>query len=336
MPLLLAASSALANDTSAELATGGLVFVRSDAVDMRSEQLTISPSEVQVTYRFFNKTDKPVSQLVAFPLPDITVDGPEWNVAVPIEDPVNFLGFATTVNGQPVTNEVEQKVFALGVDRTAMLRQLGIPLAPQLKTTDDALDALPREKWDELIALGLAETSEYGNTPDGKMKLHLEPRWTLKTTYYWRQIFAPGQETVIEHRYKPSVGGAVGTQIGAPGSTDVQIAAEQKRQMAAYTSKYCMDAGFVAAAAKAQRAAKPGNGILGEKQIDYVLTTGANWAGPIADFTLTVDKGDPANLLSFCATGIKKLSPTRFQVHYTNYTPTANLAILILTPSAGP
>jgi hypothetical protein len=93
-----------------------------------------------------------------------------------------------------------------------------------------------------------------------------------------------------------------------------------------------MDAGFVAAAAKAQQKAKQSNGYVGEQRIDYILTTGANWAGPIADFTLTVDKGRPDNLISFCASGVKKLSPTQFQVHYTNFTPTADLAILILTP----
>jgi len=39
---LLAALPALANDTSAELSTGGLIFVRNDDVEMLSEDLTIS------------------------------------------------------------------------------------------------------------------------------------------------------------------------------------------------------------------------------------------------------------------------------------------------------
>jgi hypothetical protein len=34
----------------------------------------------------------------------------------------------------------------------------------------------------------------------------------------------------------------------------------------------------------------------------------------------------------FCATGLKKLSPIQLQLHYINFTPTADLAILILTP----
>jgi hypothetical protein len=330
---MLAGASALANDTTAELASGGLEFVRNPVVEMRSEQLFVSAKQVRVIYHFFNTSDQPVTNLVAFPMPDITVDNPDWNVVVPTEDPVNFLAFSTQANGQPVATQVEQKASAMGVDRTAMLQQLGLPLAPQLKATYDALDALPKDKWQELIDLGMAETYEYGTTADGKMTTHLEPRWTLRTTYYWQQVFPPKQELVIEHQYKPSVGASVGTQVGYPTPTDPQFAADLRKQIAAYTAKYCMDAGFVAAAVKAQQKAKQVNKdtLLGEKRIDYILKTGANWNGPIVDFTLIVDKGDPDNLLSFCGTGVKKLSPTQFQVHYTNYEPTTDLAILILT-----
>lgn len=328
------ASPAFANDSTAELAAGGLEFVRNENIEMRSEQLSISPRQVRVTYHFFNTTDQPVTNLVAFPLPDITVDNPDWNVVVPTEDPVNFLAFTTQANGQPVTTQVEQKASAMGVDRTELLKSLGLPLAPQLKATYDALDALPKDKWQQLIDLGMAETYEYGTTPDGKMTTHLEPRWTLHTTYYWQQTFPPKQELVIEHQYKPSVGGSVGTQVGAPpAKNDPQFAAELKKQLDSYTAKYCMDASFVAAAAAGQQKAKQSgkDTLLGEKRIDYILKTGANWDGPIKDFTLTVDKGDANNLISFCGTGVKKLSPTQFQVHYTDYDPTSDLAILILT-----
>lgn len=331
---VLASTPALANDTTAELASGGLEFVRNPDVEMRSEQLFISPQQVRVTYHFFNTTDQPVTNLIAFPMPDVTVDNPDWNVVVPTDDPINFLAFSTRANDQPVATQVQQKASAMGVDRTAMLQALGLPLAPQLKATYDALDALPKDKWQELIDLGMAETYEYGTTPDGKMTTHLEPRWTLSTTYYWMQTFPPKTELVIEHQYKPSVGASVGTEVGyQPLKNDPQFAADLKKQLAAYTAKYCMDASFIAAATQAQQKAKQKGGdmLLGEKRIDYILKTGANWDGPIRDFTLTIDKGDPNNLLSFCGTGVKKLSATQFQVHYTDYDPTTDLAVLILT-----
>jgi hypothetical protein len=92
-----------------------------------------------------------------------------------------------------------------------------------------------------------------------------------------------------------------------------------------------MDAAFIAAATRVQQAAvKAKNTYVSEERIEYVLKTGANWAGPIGDFTLTVDKGKRDNLVSFCANGVEKIPPTQFRVHYKNFTPTADLAILIL------
>ena len=127
---LAAMGSAIANDSSAELGTGGLIFVRNDDVEMRSEDLSISTREVNVRYRFFNKSDKDVTVLVAFPMPEIRIDGPDDNIAIPTEDPVNLLAFSTIADGRPVATQVEQRVYAFGLDRTQMLRDLGIPLAP--------------------------------------------------------------------------------------------------------------------------------------------------------------------------------------------------------------
>src|SRR5208282_5762017 len=130
---------ALANDTTAELATGGLVFVTNDDIEMRAEDLFISTQQVRVRYRFFNKANKDVTVLVAFPLPEVRFSGPDQNIALPTEDPVNIFAFTTSVNGNPATTKVEQRVTAVGIDRTQYLRDLGIPLAPQLAATGAAL-----------------------------------------------------------------------------------------------------------------------------------------------------------------------------------------------------
>jgi hypothetical protein len=142
---LVAAAPALANDTTAELAAGGLIFVRNENVEMRSEDLMISAKEISVRYRFYNKSDKDVRVLVAFPMPDIKVEEPDQNISVPTDDPVNFLAFATTVNGEPAVTQVEQRVIAGGLDRTQLLRSLGIPLAPHLPDRRGARPAAARE-----------------------------------------------------------------------------------------------------------------------------------------------------------------------------------------------
>jgi len=61
------------------------------------------------------------------------------------------------------------------------------------------------------------------------------------------------------------------------------------------------------------------------------VTTGGNWAGPIGEFRLVVDKGDPSNLVSFCADGVKKISATEFEVRKKNFVPSKDLNVLILT-----
>ena len=234
---MLAIGAARANDSTAELATGGLVFVKNDAIEMRSEDLYISAAEIRVRYRFFNRTDRDVTVHVAFPLPDIKIEHSDENVSIPTDDPVNIFGFTTRVNGRKVRTAVEQRVIAQGLDRTRLLRDLGIPLAPHLAKTNRALDRLPRQQWDKLVGLGLAEIEEY-DVGRG-MEQHLAARWTLQTTFFWQQTFPARAETAIEHRYRPSVG--------------------SDPFLADYESKYCMDRPFLAAVARATQASGSGH-----------------------------------------------------------------------------
>ena len=317
------APAALANDTTAELATGGLIFVTTDEVEMRSEKLFISTEQVRVTYEFFNKSDKDVTTLVAFPLPEIRIATQDDNVAVPSEEPNNVFGFKTTVDGVPVKAEVEQRVTAMGVDRTQYLRTLGIPLDPHLPATDQALDKLPQDKWPELVALGLAEIAEYDDTGKG-MQQHLEARWGLATTYYWKQTFPAKKQIVIHHQYVPSVGGSAQTDLGAPNQATLESYVN-------YPKKYCIDQAFMATIQNLRKVNKSEFGPpYSEQRIDYILKTGANWSGPIGSFELTVDKGSPDTLVSFCGTNVKKISATQFQMQQKDFSPEGDLAVLFL------
>jgi hypothetical protein len=318
--LLACATPARANDSSAALATGGLTLTRNDVVEMDSEDLFISKQAIRVRYRFVNPTASATTTLVAFPMPDIDVSGPEENIAVPSEDAANFLDFRTLANGAPVTAQVEQKVFAKGVERTATLREWGVPLNPHLRETGEALDRLSPERKAQALAEGFADKEEYDA---GKgWETHLGPRWTLKTTWFWEQTFAPG-ETVIEHAYKPSVGGSTGTTLGSPDW-------RKQEGMDDFLARYCVDDDLLATIERKRRAARADYAPLAEDRIAYVLKTGANWAKPIRAFRLVVDKGSPENLVSLCAPGVRKISPTQFEWRRENFTPTRDLDILIL------
>ncbi len=315
----LAPPAAFANDSTAELGAGGLVYLTTDAIKMTSEDLSISMDEVKVHYTFQNVSDKDVTTLVAFPMPDIK-GSLDFLDAIPADDPVNFLGFKTLVDGQPVTAKVQQRVTALGVDQTALLTELGIPLAPQLDATRAALDALPKEKWDELINLGLAIPDTYDA---GKgWENHLAPNWLLSTAYYWQQTFPAGKTVIVDHSYRPSVGSTVGTSFG-------EAEASKAQWFAGYAEKYCVEPSFVAAAAKAAKNRAEADFLM-ENRIEYILTTAANWAGSIEKFHLTVDKGAPGNLVSFCGEGVKKTGPTTFEMTATDFYPEKDLSILIL------
>jgi hypothetical protein len=317
----LMAGGARANDSVAELATGGLVFTKSDAIEMRAEDLFISMKQVRVRYRFFNKSDSDITSLVAFPMPDIKTEQ-DADIALPTEDPQNLLGFSTRVDGKALRADLEQKAIANGIDQTELLRSLGVPLAPHLQGTNRALDGLPREQWERLVGLGLAEVTEYG-TGQG-MEKHLEARWTLKTTYFWKQTFPARREIVIEHQYQPSLGASVQTSLAGPASSKEDWFAEYQR-------KYCMDRDFLNAVDRARRSAKSEFGApLAEYRLAYVLKTGANWAGPIKNFRLVVDKGDASSLLSFCGEGVNKIAATRFEVRKRDFVPTKDLLVLIL------
>jgi hypothetical protein len=289
---------------------------------MRSEDLAISERQVVVRYVFFNHAAQDVTATVAFPMPDIVWDGPDANIAVPVPDSPNFLDFHTFVDGREVAAQNEQKAFAGGVEVSARLNALGVPLAPQRDATWKALDGLEPGAKDDLVKQGIAIPDDYDA---GKgWEHHLAPNWTLKSSFFWKQTFPAGKEVAVEHRYKPSVGETVGTMLGSP-----NIAPQD---MSRYETLYCVDRDYVASAKRAQGVNASGDAAhpFFEKRIAYVLKTGANWAGPIGDFHLTVDKGAPDSLVSFCADGVKKTGPTLFEVRHANFTPTQDLHILIL------
>jgi Domain of unknown function (DUF4424) len=313
-------SSLLANDSSAALSVGGLVFTRSADVSLESEDLAITPDVVVVRYRFVNQAPKPVTLTVAFPLPDIDLSEGD-NYAIPANDPANFLGFETKVDGKPISFTIHQTAFLGPKDISASLQSAGVPLLP-IGPQQTRLSDLPQATRDKLIGQGLL----LQNGTDERGRQLYEGAWTVKTAAVRQQTFPPNRPVTVEHRYHTSLGVSFDTVLRKGLRQNKPMAAEIER----YRKDYCVSDAFLASVDKLAGSGEANSAKLQERRISYILKTGANWAGPIKDFRLTVDKQKPDRLISFCAANIKAISPTVVEFTAKDFTPDKDLKILIV------
>jgi hypothetical protein len=309
--------SGFPDDTAASIGIGGLVFQHMDHIRMNREDLYISPLQVRIRFEFVNESSAAIDTIVAFPLPDIDQEQLA-NVGIDVrvkKDPVNFVGFKTSVNGEPVTLNVEQRAFTESGHRdvSAELRRYGVPLNSGI-VGFGVFNKLPKATVAALKRSGIVD--EGGG-----------PGWTVSTKFWWRQRFEPGKTVVINQSYQPMTGSHFNSQYASRFDPDPDT---------------CPTAATTAAL-KAMYAAMPpcksydcNVGAL-FNATQYVLTTGKNWDGPIRLFHLTLDKLKPSNILSTCwRPRLKQTSPTTFESILRNFTPQQDLKILVVERSKIP
>lgn len=330
---------AAANDGFGGLSATGLTFGRTDAVAMEEENLFIGIDRITVDYVFRNTSAQDVTGEVIFPLPPISVWAlweSNWNLP---EDPTrdNLVNFTAVVDGAPVAVKIDrvavlqppweedtslsEQYDTPGRDVTAELVRFGIPLTLDVEAVRQALLALTPEQRVEVKALGLADFYGEGTAenPDEAWGY-----WSVVLRYHWTQTFPTGKAIKVSHAYEHRpAGGLFGWQH--PAVEDYELAT---------VNRYCIDEGTSAAIAKLLTVTDGGETYsMGMSyNMAYVLRTANSWAGPIGKFRLTLDKGDPRNIISLCAEGVKKTGPTTFVVEKTNYTPERDLEILVAVP----
>jgi hypothetical protein len=316
---LLAASTARANDSAAELAIGGLQFTRAANVSMTKEDLRISLTRINVRYEFLNTSSSPVTLTVAFPLPDIDLSEGE-NIALPDGDPLNFVKFETKVDGNPIQLGVDQRAFVGDKEVTAQLRELKIPVLPigarELRPQD-----LPQATRDRMASEGLLMPA--GSDERGRPLY--APGWTVKTAVVRQQTFPAGKPVVVEHSYLPSVGASPDTILRKALRKDKAMAKEVER----YRRDYCVTDDFLQELDKIGGSSRGNGAMIQERRISYILKTGANWAGPIGSFHLSIDKGGGSQLVSYCP---GKLGPSKpdLDVTIANFTPDRDIKLLFV------
>jgi hypothetical protein len=317
---LIAISSlnALANDTTAELAVGGLRLTKSDAISLDKEELYISRDEVRVDYVFTNTTDKDVETLVAFPLPEQGFPDGDDSVIWDMEADLNF---KTTIDGKPVDYEVVTQALAGGEEITPLLDKVGLTRSAQWKDgvePDAGLVKVDPAVRDKLVALGALKNEGTKAEP-----LYMQ-KWTVQTSVTRRQVFKAGATVKVQHRYKPLAGGSVAGGLSPQFRNDDWAKGN--------IEKFCIEKDWLKSLDKQipKHVSNQNPSGYNEIWLGYVLKSGANWKGPIKDFRLVIDKGKPDSMVSFCGEGVKKISPTQFEVRKKNYEPTQDLNVLIV------
>jgi hypothetical protein len=322
--LLAAGTHARANDGFGGIGANGLEFAENDKVAMKSEDLFISPKKIAVAYVFENTSDEDVTGEVIFPLPPIGLQELEErdNNLPKNPDRENLVNFTVEVDGQTITPNIERRAVRVSPsanaddlvgdeDVTALLEEAGVPLTLEPDRLIAVLKALPSVKREKLVSAGLLDF--YGSPPPKDYLYNSSINWAIAIRYHWNQTFPAGAQVSIRHEYENYPRGGVWMwQHPVPDG-------EWQQEIA---RRYCIDEETSKALTRCQAA----------YQIDYILRTANTWKGPIGKFKLTIDKGDPRNILSLCADGVKKTGPTTFVIEKTDYTPPEDLSILIATP----
>ena len=326
---------ALADDSAASIAAGGLVARRETRIVMAKEVLRISPAKIVVDYDFRNDTNEAVTTEVAFPVPPYSY-GPE---SPDISD-ASFSGFQLLIGGKTVVFQTEAKATLSGKDVTAILTADKIdiasfghlrqpdPASSQTQTPD--VDRLPKAEQQRLAKLGLYD-------PEDGWGL-----WTVQLKYHWTQTF-PAHSTIhIQHQYTP-----VEVSELMPIDTLKYVSENKQPTGDADTVKYelddmqrlqslCPDPTFLSGLIAQMVASQPDSGQLAQPHwVDFILTSANTWKQPIEDFTLIIERGKPEreadqNIVSFCTpqnAPVTKLDADTFQVHLTNLVPQSELRI---------
>lgn len=315
--LVLTLAAAEADDSTAMLSLGSIVFTKNTPLRMAAEDLFISPRLVRIRFEFENPTSADIETMVAFPLPDLdTAEFYETGIGTVTEDPANFVGFRAAVDGRPVAVATEQHALLHGRDVSDRLRALGVPLNPAVGGGYQVLQQLAGDKKRALIAAGLGES-------EGD---EIRPLWLVRTRFYWTQRFAAHRTVVIEHSYQPVTGQSFfSTQY-------------QQRTEPFDGIDYCIDPPTWAAIESriARSRTEPQSGsLMMSYQTAYILSTAGNWQGPIGRFHLTLDKLRPDNILSLCWEGaLNRTGPTTFEFNQGNFSPRHDIHLLVLEPMA--
>lgn len=314
--LLLAAGPSFANDSMARIDAGGIELISNDSIRMVSEDLHVTRGEIRVDYVFANETSKAVSATIGFPLPAIdrdlenNFDEQAYDLDNPMDD------FVTLIDGKEVASDRRMIVRTeAGEDISRLLEKTGLMPPPtynepwKYRPTND-------KQW---AALEKAAAKAGMGSVRGE--------WRYQLIYVWNLELPAGAVASVKHRYHPWIGG-----YGLYNTGDTPELRDRRRQI---VDNYCLSDDAVSAI---MRDVGP-DGLVGYiSEVGYILKTGANWAGPIGRFRLTIDPPqDGAAMMTCWPDASQGLVRAPIVYEAKDFTPTRDLLIgFYWKPAANP
>lgn len=282
-------SAAVAIPPALELPAGGLIFAARDRLVVDQETLTIGLDRIDIDYILRSTFGQSQSVVMAFPLPTIDMANLYGaDLAIPAynpDNPTNFVGFWTTLDGVAVEPDVDQRALAIGqIDGTATLRALQLPLYPLEPGIGEKLATLSFEQRQSLRDAQLIETE--AGTP--------EPMWALRTVFHWRHALAADATVVVKHNYRPVAG-------SAPWSEEIKTKAK---------TKYCMTDDAIASLGQRTAEGKAPTVYW----VHFAPGTNAWLKGPSTSHTLMIERPDGKGIAASCAAGQREVLDTGFRI----------------------
>lgn len=305
---------ALANDSAASVAAGGIELRKEPRISMAKERLSVKAWQeeagevgrrylqdryaISVEYDFVNTADVEVTTEVAFPVPEYGYGG----VAMPTPE---FRGFRAWADTEEIKVQEEVRCFLKdGTEVTSRLRELGVPGCPFPEWGEDG----PKPGW----YARFGQSADEGLRASGLIEDGFWPAWRRRVTWHWTQSF-PAKKTVhVRHEYRPEYG-------YEPVHIDEILT---KHRDACFDPKTADAWGEEVA----KRRTLDGR-YIHLTWVEYILKTANNWQRPIKDFELVVEA--PADwTASFCWDGtVERVSSTVLRARAKDFTPTKDLIV---------
>lgn len=297
LALTLLAVPARADNSMAALGAGGIELLRSDHIMLDEQGLFLSSRRIRTRFLFRNEGDGDITTLVSIVIPDIFPESLFKRDDIPL---LEALDFSVTVNGRKHQPKADVRAILHGLDVTDQLRELGVRLGDDLS-------------FRSLIPVDLDAKAQTVLKAEGMLHPFFPelPGWDTRLRLYWEQTFPVGVQVEIEHAYTPFLG----TENIGPENLDVASVAEA----------VCLDG------ERRQRArallGKPGSQV---RNLDYVLSAGSNWKGPIRALVVTIEKQHEADVVTTCLPGLKSRNAMSYDVHMKNVTLPQDIHVLFI------